>query len=302
MARGIDSIAMANLEQHVSTGLPMVRSVLVSCGGSLTYEKYFGHGRADERVNVWSCTKSFVSMLVGILIKDGAFPALSDPVAKILPDVAKKSHKSFRAITVRDVLTMRMGYDLEFGDYDVLGTIGSPPTTAPGTAFCYNDVGPHIISMMISEVTGKTASEFADETIFKESGIVDPPWTRARDGHSIGGYGLLLTPREMLGFGGFALARGRANGKQLVDDAFFEESISPQSDGGFPGGNRYGYFWWVSDRGGTRTHYALGFGGQLICVAPEKQLVAVVTCTDDLGADIGPVQDIYFDRILPACE
>jgi CubicO group peptidase (beta-lactamase class C family) len=46
-----------------------------------------------------------------------------------------------------------------------------------------------------------------------------------------------------------------------------------------PGG--YGYQWWVTNETGHDSFRAMGFGGQLIQVIPELDLVAVITSDAD---------------------
>ncbi|MEK7295984.1 MAG: serine hydrolase [Actinomycetota bacterium] len=298
----VKTLALHELQKHIADNLPMVRGLLVSRNGQIMYECYYEDGSPEKRTNIWSCTKSFTSVLVGMLVKQNNFPKLHERIADLLPSLTTQAHESFKKITVGQCMNMSIGYKTDIGDHDVLRAIMKPVDYEPGSEFFYNDIGSHIISRLISETTGSTTSSFANSVLFAPLGINDPHWNMADDGYNIGGHGLQLSPREMLTFGQFVLQSGEWQGVKFVDEEFFAQTIKKQTDGGFPGENPYGYLWWVSDRSGYHSYYALGYGGQLICVCPELHLVTVLTCTDELGADIAPAQDLYFDYIMPACQ
>jgi len=53
-------------------------------------------------------------------------------------------------------------------------------------------------------------------------------------------------------------------------------STRPQSDPTVGPGD-YGYHWWVTNETGHASFRAMGFGGQLIQVIPDLDLVVVIT-------------------------
>ena len=53
-------------------------------------------------------------------------------------------------------------------------------------------------------------------------------------------------------------------------------STRPQSDPTIGPGD-YGYHWWVTDETGHASFRAMGFGGQLIQVIPDLDLIVVIT-------------------------
>ena len=64
----------------------------------------------------------------------------------------------------------------------------------------------------------------------------------------------------------------------MVPADYVRASTQPQSD---PGMGDYGYQWWVTDNYGYDTFRAQGYGGQLIYVIPELDLVVVITSDPD---------------------
>lgn len=102
----------AALDQFVGTSSgPWVntRAVLVSRRGRLVAERYSFSG-ADERVDVFSVTKSVIATLVGIAIADGVL-SLDQTLGELLPRQRSLMNPQTRRTTVRNLLTMSSGHD-----------------------------------------------------------------------------------------------------------------------------------------------------------------------------------------------
>ena len=50
----------------------------------------------------------------------------------------------------------------------------------------------------------------------------------------------------------------------------------------------YGYQWWVTNESGHDSFRAMGYGGQLIQVIPDLDLVVVITSDPDQGRHDAP--------------
>ena len=59
----------------------------------------------------------------------------------------------------------------------------------------------------------------------------------------------------------------------------------------------YGYFWWIGRK--TNSFAAIGFGGQIIAVYPDKDLVVAITSDPAKRVD---TRTLLTERILPAVE
>ena len=113
-----------------------------------------------------------------------------------------------RAMTLRDLLTMRSGLDwaesgrlylpgtgndvltmIETGDWTRF-VLDRAMATAPGTRFNYDTGAAHLVSAAISALAGRPADELAAEALFAPLGITDVLWKRAPEGVSVGGFGL----------------------------------------------------------------------------------------------------------------
>jgi CubicO group peptidase (beta-lactamase class C family) len=96
------------------------------------------------------------------------------------------------------------------------------------------------------------------------------------NGFNIGAMGLHLTLRDMTRFGFLYLNQGRWEDEQLILPDYVEESVRAHSNGGPPVGAPYGLMWWLPNRP-VRHYAAVGFGGQVILVIPELDLVVAIT-------------------------
>ena len=154
--------------------------------------------------------------------------------------------------------------------------------------FQYNSAASHLLSAIITRSTGRCAQAFATEHLFEPIGI-DPPttdmqhtfsqtdvfrnktggWPQDPQGNSIGGWGLLLKPRDMARFGYLYLNNGQWDGEQIIPKKWVEDSVVPHTPG-------YGYQWWLRDVNGVFVFSAVGQGGNHIFCIPQKELVVVV--------------------------
>ncbi len=111
----------------------------------------------------------------------------------------------------------------------------------------------------------------------------------------------------MAKLGQLYLDQGSWQGKQPVPATWIRDATSAQvpAPGGF-GGEHYGYQWWVTSAGDHPAYAAVGFGGQLIEVVPDKSLVAVFAShldskgIDRPGLDASLYQFLVSQVIVPA--
>jgi CubicO group peptidase (beta-lactamase class C family) len=305
-ALGMDAGKLAAMLEDIRVNLPGLRSVLVIRHGYIVSETYFGTATAEQSREIYSVTKSFIATLIGIAKDQGVIPAVDTPIADLLPaERLDQMDDTKRAITLQDALTMRMGLSWNETDWGYVGVLRAedsvqymfnlPLQSEPGTEFLYCSGCSHVLSAVIQARTGQTAAEFAADYLFAPLGIGDVTWEASNDGTTLGGWGLKLTPREMAKLGYLYLHEGAWDGQQVVSPEWGEAATTQQTAA--DGDLGYGYQWWIHPRFGG--YAALGRGGQMVYVAPEKDLVFVATA-DDL--DHGPLWQLIEDYVLPAAE
>lgn len=257
---------------------PALASVLVSRHGRLVFERYYRGATGNEDQNVFSVTKSVVSVLVGIALREGKLRSLDQKLVDFFPgELASGTDSRVRAITLRDLLTMTSGYReplIAASDDWVRTLLNRPLSSDPGTAFSYDDGSAHLAGAALAQATGESLQAYAQRELFGPIGIHPAHWSTDGQGHSLGSTGLFLRPRDLQTLGRLYLRDGRWDGRQLVPERWVRDSTSTKVR--VPNGYAYGYFWWVNP-GPHGGFLALGYAGQTIAVFPKLDLVVTTT-------------------------
>ena len=279
-----------------ASDLPRLYSLLVAQRGTILLERYFNGRRAATPANVKSVSKSVISALVGIAAARRLL-ALDQPIAKYFPDLPEPK----RAITVEDLLTMRSGLEStsnrNYGAWVqssnwVRHALAKPLLAEPGTQMIYSTGNTHILSAILTKVTGRSTWQLAQEALAKPLGFSLAPWARDPQGVYFGGNEMVMTPRQMLAFGELYRNDGLASGRQILSKAFIEDTFEPRGRSRISG-REYGYGWWMREMAGPSTslgasrkaYYAWGFGGQYIVIVPSLDLTVVSTSSPAVSED-----------------
>ena len=304
--QGMDSQKLAQMlaavrQQHLS-----LHSLLIIRNGYLVSETYFGSYDRDTRHDLYSCTKSFVSTLIGIAIDKSLIDRTDRRVVDFFPgrtfanlDAQKQD------MTLDDLLTMRSGLDWQEGD-PIYGAmyrsrdwvkfvLDQPMAQPPGSRFNYCSGCSHVLSAILQERTGMNTRDFADQYLFKPLGISSVEWEADAAGISVGGWGLRLTPRDMAKLGYLYLRDGQWDGKQIVSARWVQNATTRHTP--TDGDQGYGYQWWTYPS--LAGYAALGRFGQTIFVIPASDLVIVTTAEAD-GHD--GILQLIEQYIVPAVQ
>ena len=186
-------------------------SLLLVRRGRIVLDAYYAPYTADpHRIN--SATKAVIGTLVAIAQKDGLLDRFDHPVLDFFADrtIANLDERK-KAITVQNLLDMTSGINWQEpldGRPDLMiemsrqqdwtkFVLDRPMVGAPGDIFNYNSGGTHVLSALISKLTGMNAWNYAKAKLFGPLGIGVSNWWRDPQGISIGGFGLALLPRDM---------------------------------------------------------------------------------------------------------
>lgn len=278
-----------------------VKSCLVLKEGKLVYQYYKSNKIRDNLQRINSCTKSILSILIGIAIDKGPIPSIQTTMEHYFPDfVNNQADPRKKEITLEHLLTMSVGLDWpEFGEWNYM-----PPMFAqdvvkfvfdrelihePGTTMNYNSGCSHVLSAILTKATGMKTSAFAEQFLFKPLGIdKDYLWFEDAKGISYGSDGLRLHPYDMAKFGQLYLQGGLWEGKAIVSEEWIKKSTEPHLVT-YPYIGHYAFHWWVAPLDDNQTElslnnrmfFAMGRNGQFIVVLPSLQTVAVFTSTLD---------------------
>jgi len=288
-ASGVSSRSIAALLDRIGERSVELHSIMVVRHGHVVAEGWWAPYSAERPHLLYSLTKSFTSVAVGLAIADGRL-ALDDRVVDVLPDhVPVGISEQARRITVHHLLSMTAGHStdslaeawqLEPDDL-VKGFLRVPFSEPEGTRHTYDNATTGVLARMVERVTGCGLPELLDDRVFRPMGIDHAEWDRVASGAAFGFHGLHLTTEAVAAFGELLLRGGVWGDRQLVPREWIElatrphietrqlddESRDPDSLAG------YGYQFWMSQHG----YRGDGHLGQLCMVVPSHDLVVVVT-------------------------
>ena len=278
---------------------------------------------------VWSCTKSFTSTVLGLLVDDGKC-TLDTRAVEHVPALAE-FYSAYSQIKLRHLASMTSGYDGERGKIRPGTPWGEPaeyltpaaPLFPAGTAFRYHDPAVHLLGYILTRVAGEPLKALFRRRIADPIGMSRWDWVDlgladniVLSGPSgIYGLGVLTTPQELARFGYLFLNRGNWNGKQLISASWVDQATSTQVPASLPpspGTGSYGFFWWTNgaSAGGkrpwpsapARTFAARGASGNFCFVIPEWNMVIVRMSTAWGPDNVNQVWDTFFARLAQALD
>jgi CubicO group peptidase (beta-lactamase class C family) len=292
---------------------------------------------ASVHNNLWSVTKSVVSLLTGIAIGEHKL-RLNAPIGRYLPRGAGWGNAAHRAITVRDLLTQTGG--LRQSILAEAGTLGVDPSQAQeelaqpfvypaGKHFQYSQLGPALLAEVVQRAVREDLGTFAQQHLFTPIGIDAGSyfWLRDRSGLPYGYSNLFLTPLQLSRLGLLMSNHGRWDRRQVVPASYVAAVSRPDRTNGC-----YGLLFWTN--GGkpctgadipdaqTLDRHAIpslpssayemnGTGGQLVVMIPSLHMTVVTTgyfgslSLDPpvlLGASPDEMQWTFFRELMHAVE
>ncbi len=313
----VDSFVEATKTRPVPPDSITLHSIMILKHGDVVYEKWFNGQTAETPHQMFSVSKTFTATAVGLAINEGKLN-LNDSVVKFFPDkLPAEQSDNLKAMTVRDLLTMTCGHDVEPNSArrDSVDWVESflawPVLHKPGEYYLYNSVGTYMLSAIVQKVTGEKLIDYLDTRLFQPLHIQRPEWDESPQGINCGGWGLSLKTEDMAKMGQLFLQKGEWNGKQIVPAEWLKEMSSYQVPSA-PSGTRfedlekaglnkdnnewvqgYGYQMWICRHNAFR---ADGFAGQYIMVFPDRDAVLVLTTSSSLYQ---PYMDLIWEYLLP---
>jgi CubicO group peptidase (beta-lactamase class C family) len=252
--------------------------------------------RGDDDENIYSGSKTYTSLAVGICRDEGRL-ALTDKAIDFFPEFKDAASEGMRETTLRDLLHMASGLRLpwlpntkENMGKDYAREIFAHETEhKPGEKFFYSNVNTYILSRVVEKVSGVTLRDYLVPRIFDIHGIYNPQWHTCPGGHTLGGTGLYLTTEEFARLGVTLLNGGVYNDRRIISEQYVKEMYEDTIDtrtGQFSDSENqagYGFQVWRCCRPGTWR--ADGKYGQVSIIAPDKDAVVTVTSHEERRAN-----------------
>lgn len=274
-----------NLSDSLQRTLDMTESVafLIIKNDSILYEKYWDGYSDTSHSNSFSMAKSITSMLVEKAIEEGYINSWEDRVIDYLPQLQGPYREKLQLKHLSKMtaglkwnehytnpfdITARAYYTDDIAEvmYDRV-----PVVREPGSDFEYQSGAPQLLGMVLTKATGKSVSEFASETLWKELGAEKTAWWHLDDegGQELTYCCFNSNARDFARFGKMLEHYGQWNGEQVLDSSFVFKATRP---GAVP---YYGWSFWVYNNFLQDVFYMRGILGQYVIVIPEKDLVIV---------------------------
>src|SRR5690606_5418339 len=151
--------------------------------------------------------KTIVAALTGIAIDRGILEGVDQPVAPLLAaSLPSEPDPRLQEITVDHLLTMRAGLERTSGPNYVRWVasadwvryvLSRPFVDRPGGRMLYSTGSYHLLSAVLTMVSGESLLALARGWLGEPLGIEIPPWTRDPQGLYFGGNDMALTPRAL---------------------------------------------------------------------------------------------------------
>lgn len=282
---GIPSPAISAFLMDLRENQYNMHSVLLMRHGDLIAEAYAAPYDQDRKHRMYSVSKTFTSMAVGLMIDEGRL-SLDDKVVKFFPEYYPGSYDILlESATIYDMLTMR---DCHTDTSHGLGVkcnwleswFLTPPSHPSGTIFNYNTTSTNLLAAIVERLSGTTMTEYLYPRLLTPIGFSQGCYCLPTpDGDSFGGSGIMCTPRDLALLAQFAMNLGVWEGKQLIGRNYMQKAISAQSDTSLTGTspelkNGYGFQIWRLSHNGFAF---FGIFSQIAAVFPDKGLVMVTT-------------------------
>ncbi|MBT3383986.1 MAG: serine hydrolase [Prolixibacteraceae bacterium] len=223
----------------------------------------------DKVHGVWSCTKSFTSTVLGLLIDDNK-TQLNTLAKTILPEMAV----TYPEVNLFHFSTMTSGYKA-VGDTATTGythgssstpfSPGSPPLFEPGTKYAYWDAAMNQFANILTHIATEPLDEFFKHRIADPIGMNEKAWKWLDFGEIdglkvVGGAGnksngIYISANELARFGLLFLNEGNWDGTQLISSDWIKQATKNQVPVKLELGSHlsetygmgvYGYNWWVN--------------------------------------------------------
>lgn len=275
-----------------------------------------------DRVDMtFSVTKSYLSTLAGIALRDELIRDINDPVISYVWDGLYDSPHNAR-VTWKHLLQQSSDWSgclhgvCDWADRPPKeGTIDdwkNRPLLEPGYQYEYNDTRVNVLAYSLLQVFRKPLPVVLKEEIMDLIGAsstwrwygYDDAWVNidgvmmqsVSGGGHFGG-GLFINTLDHARFGLLMARGGTWDKRQIITKEWIKAATTPASTH-----TAYGYLWWLNTDNrypgaSKRVYSANGFGGNYIIVDEENDLVIVLRWMDDQR--VADITRLIFEAILP---
>lgn len=253
-----------------------IHTAMILRHGKVISEFYQAPFVPESRPTLYSCSKTFVGIAVGLAVSENRL-AVTDRVAALLPEYLPETiSRNLSLITVEDLLRMTSGITPDWKIRDRctnwINAYLSREVKEPGTEFHYDSMCSYLLSAIVQKVTGMTTLDYLKAKVFRPLHITEVDWEVSPEGFNTGGWGLRLQTESMAKIGLLLLNKGVWEGKQIIPEDWVRQMMTRQYEAG---SEDYCFQMRMCDYPGTVR--ADGAFGQYIIIAPNEDMVFAFT-------------------------
>ncbi len=305
---GVSSKCITKFISELEKNNITMHSLLMLRKNKLFFEGYYKPFTQNTLHRMFSITKSFVSVAIGILANQEKI-SLDSPIIKYFPEYdGNDVHPLVKQATVRDLLKMQSPHEKtafkQINDNNYVKSFFKlAPTKIPGTVFSYDTSASHTLCALVEKISKKSLLDFLRQEFLnsakfsKEAYCLKDPM-----GISLGGSGLMAKPSDILIFAKILLDNGKLDEKQVIPKNYIKIATSKQSETFVKGACReekqgYGYQFWQTSNNG---YMCYGIAGQLAIILPKLNFVMVTTAdTFETPNGINRIFDLFWENVYP---
>lgn len=255
----------------------------------------------------FSVAKTYLALIAGVAFDRGLIGDVDEPVRARLPGIGFDSAHN-RLVTWAHLLQQTSEWEgecfglpdqvdryrkLQFQSNPVMGKKGDArPLQAPGSYWEYNDVRINQLSLALLHLFGRALPLVFESEIMRPLGAssdwrwvgYDNAWielhgkrVQSVPGGSHWGGGVSISSLDQARIGQLLLDEGRHQGKQVISSAWVRRMRTPCAIAPY-----YGYLIWLNRERSVfpsapaSSYFAIGAGGSITWVDPERQVVVIV--------------------------
>jgi CubicO group peptidase (beta-lactamase class C family) len=298
---GIPSRAILSFLNRIDTERINMHGFLLVRHNQTAAEGYWAPWSADRKHRMYSVSKSFVSLAVGMMIDDGKL-TLDDRVADHFPDkLPEDLHPWLAGSTVRDLLRMSTAHSRTSytrNDPDWVSTFfNKPPSHPPGTIFSYDTAATVVLNATVERLADMPFLDYMRPRFLDRIGFsADAFCIRTPKGVSWGGSGVICTLRDLAKVALATMNDGKWGEEQVLPEKYVRAATSKQIDNALRGNCGYGYQIWRDEENGFSFR---GMGSQYAICFPDSEFL--FTCISDTqGAPSGSaIPAVMGEEIYP---
>ena len=306
---GISSRHIADFISYLNRRGMVMHSVLLLRAGKLYGEYYWSPFTQDFCHRMYSQTKSYVSIAIGLLEEEGKL-SLDDKIYDYFTDRAPENVPDYiKQQTIRNMLMMCTAAEPDYwfisDDPDrthIYMSARFKPYPA-GTVWAYDSEGSQTLACLVERLSGMKLLDYLKMKLFDKMGTFRTAHIlETRNGDSWGDSALICTSRDMASFAQLVMHYGEWEGERLMNERYLREATAKQTSNSSNAiyhpsySYGYGYQIWRTEQNGFMFN---GLGCQLTIMLPDRDMIFVCTADNQGNEGAEPlIINAYFDYIV----